>query len=331
MTRSRTIVASLMSLLALVSVALAQTTAPTTQRGKLHALVIVGAPGTPMYARHYNDRAARFTDILRNAGATQIDVLSATKDKALHTGDVLQSLQQAAQSLKPEDQFVLVLMGHGAVAENSVTLMLAGPDLEMKSVAAELNKLKCRSQIVLNFSASAGDALALLGAPGRINIAGSMPGQVNDNDFAEFMLQALEKGPTDLLSAYNGAAERYAKWVVRQKKPSEEGQVGWLVEGRESAQLFRKLYGEPDVSPERKFIPSPDSEKPDDPNVPVAPDASPAWFGRRVVTESPAIDDTGRGAPATAMDAKGLKPVAPGKDSPVGAAASKTVLGRGNG
>lgn len=352
MTAPRILIASLLSLFA--SIATAQTTAPATQpttapttvpakppappvvekpwTGKAYAVVIVGAPGSPMYARHYTDRTSRFVAVLKNAGldASRITTLSATENPSLSAAEVTKALSGVVATLKPEDQFILVLMGHGAVADNSVTLMLPGPDLGAKAVAAELAKLKCRSQIVLNFSASAGDALALLGSRGRTNIAGSMPGQVNDNDFAEFMLQELEGKSSDLLSAYNRATERYAKWIVRQKKPAEEGQVGWIVEGKESAALFKKLYGDADVSPERKFIASAESEKPDDPNPSVVADGSPAWINRRVVTESPAIDDTGAGAPATAMDAKGLKPVAPGKDSPVGAAAGKTVLGRGN-
>ncbi len=340
----RSTTASLIGLMALAQLASAQTTGPSTApatnpaapaaapapKGKTTAVIIVGAPGTPMYARHYQDRAKRFEAVLRGAGLESGRILTLA-DPSQSADAVLKSLREVVPTLKPDDQFVLILLGHGAVADNSVTLMLAGPDLEMKAVAAELGKLKSRSQVVMNFSASAGDAMALFALPGRINIAGGVAGQVNDNDFAEFVLRELEASPSaSLLETYNRATERFAKWIVRQKQPPGEGQKGWVVEGSESAALFRKLYDADDVPAERRFFASDASGKPDDPNPPLTAQPTDHWSKRRVVTETPALDDVAKGAPATAIAAQGFTAVAPTTQAPVGAVAGKTVLGRAN-
>jgi len=339
----RHLITSLLGLIACASLAIAQTTAPSTQLEKppappvvkpltsnATAMIIVGASGNAMYERHYRDRATRFATVLKTAGL-EADRIHTLSDSSQTATGVIQSMQKIVPTLKPEEQFILIFIGHGATDENSVTLMLAGPDLQMKDVANELSKLRSRSQIVLNFSASAGDASALLAAPGRISIAGAIAGQVNDNDFAEFVLQELEAKPSlNLLDAYNRATARFARWLVRQKQAPAEGPRGWIVEGKESAAIFRKLYEGDDVPPERKFLATNESNKPDAANPPMMADGSAHWMMRRVVTETPSIDDAANGAPVTAIGPRGFEAVAPTNESPVGAVAAKTILGRAN-
>lgn len=287
--------------------------------GQGRAVIVVGAPGSPMYQRHYDDRTGRFEAVLNKAGLEVTTVSNRPAD------DVLAALTRAAGEAKKDEQFVLVVLGHGSVSELGSTLATPGKDLSFARVGEALSGVKSRSQVVLNFAACSGDAMQHLVQPGRVNIASSGPQQVNDNDFVEFVLQELEANPrSPLLDVYNHAVEKWAKWTVRQK--SAEG-GGWSVEGKESAALFKKLYGGADVPADRRFTPTADADKADEPDPPLLPEPKPHWTGRRVVTEHPTIDDTAKGAPASALGEKGFVPVKPAADQPNGAVAAKTVLG----
>jgi hypothetical protein len=292
--------------------------------GQGRAVILVGTPGSPMYQRHYEDRVKRFDAVLKKAGIADVTTIS-NKPAA----EVLAGVKTAVGASKPDEQFVLVILGHGQAGDAGVTLVTPGADLQVSQLAEALKPLKSRSQVILNFAASAGDALPLLAQPGRVNLAAGSATQVNDNDLAEFVLLQLEAdAKKPLLDVYNQAVLEWAKWTVRQKKATGEGAVGWLVEGKASAAISKKLYGGPDVPDDRKFAPSADADKPDQANPPLMSDGKPYWANRRLVTENPSIDDTGgKAPPASPLSEKGFTAVAPSSEQPNGAVAAKTVLG----
>ena len=296
--------------------------------GQAYAVIVVGAPGSPMYARHYADRVARFTKVLADAGIPADRLTIVPSDTTAPA--IIDAVSKAVARPSAQDQFILIVIGHGESTEFGATLQVPGPDLHIQALADALKPLKAGSQIVLNFSASSGDSIKLLAQPGRINIAGSSPTQTNDNDFAEFFLQALEKksGKQSLLDLYNTATQNFARWTVRQKMPEGEGQTGWNVEGRESTAIFKHLYDSPDVPANRKFTPSPASDATDVLDPPLIPESDKGWANRRLISETPSIDDTGApdAAPASALSVKGFVAVA---ESPtVGKLAAHTVLGQ---
>ncbi|CAN5467397.1 hypothetical protein BH10PLA1_BH10PLA1_12350 [soil metagenome] len=305
----------------------ARADAPATG-GQAYAVILVGAPGSPMYARHYADRVTRFTKVLNDAGvaADRLTVLPGTSTASA----VIDAVSKAVAKPTADDQFILILIGHGELNESGCTLQLTGPDLQIAALADAIKPLKAHSQIVLNFSSVAGDAVKLFVQPGRVNIAGSSPGQVNDNDFAEFFLEELEKKTASrpLLDVYNAATQGFARWIVRQKSADGEGQTGWIVEGRTSAAVFKKLYDAPDVPANRKFTASPASDADDVIDLPLVADSNPFWANRRLISENPSIDDSGATdvVPASALSAKGFASVMPSPT--MGKVAARTVLGQ---
>jgi hypothetical protein len=309
----------------------------TTQRASaIHTLIIVGEPGSPMYQRHYQARAQGFVGAANLAelrvGGGSPDTKTVVSGEPAGSGatakQILAAVANLAAKAQPQDRLILVVLGHGSAGDGGVTLVTPGPDLQIKDLAAAVNAIQCQSQVILNFSASAGDALPLLAAPGRINIAGSSAGQVNDNDFAEFFLQEWTyHSATSVLELYNNAVLMWARWTVRQKMVGEEGKTGWNVEGKESAAIFKKLYDGADVPADRKFVDSPASAKADNPDPPLLPEPKPEWTNRRVITENPSMDDAGSKTPVSALTDKGFAAVTPSVDQPIGKVAAKTVLG----
>lgn len=364
MIRSLTAVLFVLSGL-LVRPATAAETATAAGKGQSFVLIVSGHPGNELFARHYRDRIARFhKHFTRQAhvAAASITVLSGDagfKD-AMVTGPataqrILATITDLEKQLKPEDQFILVLLGHGTTSEDSCTFMLPGPDIEMAAIAEALNGIAARNQVVLNFASNSGDSIARLSRTGRTVVAACSPGQVNDSDFAEFFLQALKtgggddgNGPQDvakdqqvsLLATYNWAVLHTAEWTVRQKPApnSDTGQPsgsssGWIVEGKQSAEIFKRLYTGPDVPPDRIFVPSPDSEQPDTPVESLVANNEEWWMNRRAITEIPALDDLGSGKAAgagkatSALSIKGYRPLRGATPAEIGFLARQTVLG----
>jgi hypothetical protein len=326
-------------------------------KGQTSVLIVAGHPGNELYARHYRDRIARFAKYFvgqAHVAPTNITVLSgdaANKD-ALLSGPataqrILAAVAELAQKLKPEDQFILVLLGHGATSDDNCTLMLPGPDIDYAALAEAVNRIPAGNQVVLNFTSNSGDTIAHLSRMGRAVVTAGVAGQVNDSDFAEFFLQALETGapdtgaeakqpakagPLSLLAAYNWAALHMAQWIVRQKMSDDPDTPGWTVEGKQSAEIFKKLYSGSDVPASRAFLASPASDQPDGP-VELVCNSDASWLGRRLVTETPALEDLGQGkgkAEAkglTAVGDKGYQPLRGKSPTDVGFLARHVVLG----
>ena len=319
------------------------------ERGQCYALLVAGHPGNQLYTRHYRDRLTRFYNYLTqraHLARERISVLSGDADfrEALVSGpataaSISTALADLAQRVQPDDQFILVVLGHGAATDESCTLMLPGPDLELRAVGEALDRLAAGNQVVLNFAANSGDALTRLARAGRVVVSASSPGQVNDSDFAEYFLQALETGapddsagaappaqPLSLLAAYHWATLRTAQWTVRQKLSENPESPGWTVEGKQSADVFQKLYSGPGVSADRRFVASSASEQPDAP-VELVNKQDQHWLFRRLITEIPLLDDLGDGRGATALGSKGYQPLNPSSPSKPGFLAGRVVLG----
>jgi hypothetical protein len=324
---------------------------PAGESGHCFVLIIAGHPGNELYARHYRDRTTRFYNYFArqvHVAAANITLLSGDADfkEGIVSGpataaSIPAALAELRKRVTPEDQFILVLLGHGATSEESCTLMLPGPDLEVSTLATALDRLAARNQVVLNFASNSGDWIARLARAGRVLVSSSSPGQVNDSDFAEFFLQALETGaaddaaksppeqPLSVLTAYNWATLHTAQWTVRQRLSSNPDTPGWTVDGKQSAALFQKLYSGPGVSADRRFIPSPASETPDAP-VELVNKQDESWFGRRLVSETPALQDRGaadKEGARSALGEKGFQPLLGASAKEIGFLARRTVLG----
>lgn len=313
-------------------------------------LLVGGTPGTPMHARLYADWLGRFRAHFAAAGVAAGDLvlLSPQTEIPGRTGDsaaaaVTDALAALAKRASPQDQFVLVLVGHG---EPGGALAVPGPDLTPAQLADGLKGMPASSQIVLDFASCSGAAVPVLAKPGRVLVAATGEMETADSEFAEFFLLALEgkwpgtaelltlssgrDRPLPLLTVFNAASHEYALWVTRQRQ-DENG--GWIVDGRRSRELYQKLYGAGDV-PAAKRMAAGKGDGGDDVMVPLAPGDKPdakIWSGRRLVNAHPLLEDTGTSDGASALDASGYKAIAGAKAGEVGFLARNTVPGRPGG
>lgn len=334
MTRNRRILAAvaLFAWGAWVSVAqnAAPPTAPTTRTapaapvtsvapGHAYALVIVSQSGGGIYTKRYEDWATRFhAHLTGKAGlsASNVTVLAGDKDmgaagvekKGATREDVAAAFEKFRSRTRPEDQFTLILIGHGTAVTDPVTISLPGPDHDMEEMAKMLDALPAGKQIVLNFLPGAGNALKALAKPGRVNLSAFSVDERNAALLPEFFLLALETGKADgcgadkgagkadgavtVLEAYHWSVRELVYWLHRQKAKMVEIEKdefrmkgGVVVKGSESVRLFKKLHGGPlsggDFDPGLPvgviaLSKDADANSPDDPGVLAPPYGNPA-------------------------------------------------------
>jgi len=332
------------------------TTQPAGGKGACHALLIGSLPGTAIHARQYRDWLKRFHAYLTGpAGVPAGNVVVLTGDKDFRapivTGpataeSIAKAFGDLAKKVQPQDQFVLVLLGLGSAEGNSSFVVLPGPDLSAEQLALLLEPLTARNQVVLNFTSCGGLATPALSRAGRVVVSGNMPQETVPPVYPEFFLRGLESARADgagspeagakdgtitLLEAYNWAAYQSALWIARQNL-ADDG--SWRVTGKESVEIFRKLYVSDTNEPgSRKLSPDSDANAPDA-VVPLKmkgqEDIEIAKSKRRVITEHAALEDNGAKEPVSALgdESKDYAPLSgKGKGSP-GSLARGVVLGR---
>lgn len=343
-----------------------QTSKPADPAGRCHAIIVVGTPATPIYARRFADWAGRFRSYLEkkpaDAPRANVVVLGGKTDKPATVESITREIAAMAKAVAPSDQFVLVLIGHGSRADANPTMVLAGPDLDAMTLAGSLATVGADNQVILNMTGSSGDFIASLAARGRVNISATAAAEAAEPVFAEWFLRGLESGRADseggaakdgvvtLLEAYNWAAHQTALWICRQVA-AEKGT--WRVDGRESVEIFKKLFDGPDgpiatggqrEDGSRKLSADSDATRADE-VVPlvvppdIKPDNAGHWTGRRVINEHAQLEDGGQGGTSTDGSAatpgvcalrgpSGYEPVTPRKPGDAGWLAGRIVLGK---
>jgi hypothetical protein len=115
-------------------------------------------------------------------------------------------------------------------------------------------------------------------------------------------------------------------WIGRMKST----EAGWKIDGKESVEIFKKLYGGPDGEPAvRKLSPASNPGAPDEP-VPLRPEGglTEFWFGRRIVAEHAVLEDCGQERGVSPLGGDGYKPISGVTEGEPGALARRVVLGR---
>jgi hypothetical protein len=322
--------------------------------GQVHVLLVGGLPGSPVYARRYQDWIKRFHAYFTGAlkvPAANIIVISGDKDfkdpivKGLANAESIQKeLIAMAGKVKPADQFVLLLLGHGGVTDPIPTLVVPGPDINAPQILEGLDRITAQNQVILNFSAAGGAMVKPLKKKDRVQVTAVRDMEANEPVYTEFFLRGLESGEADgaeapdagkkdgtitLLEAYHWAARQTALWIARQSK-TPDGDT-WKLDGKQSIEIFEKLTkAEAGQFGARQLDPQSNRAVPDV-EVPLVPppDQMPEdWTGKRIITEHAALEDCGAEIPVAALQSEGFKPLTGKAAGEPGALARRVVLGK---
>jgi hypothetical protein len=195
-------------------------------------VVISGLGGEPDYEQRFTS-AAKQLDKTFKASGTDVHTSLLTGDQATysHLKEVLQSV---AGAVKSDDDFVLILIGHGSFDGNLYKFNLPGPDISAPEIADLCNRIRTRRQLIVDTTSASGGAIPALQRQGRAIITATKSGtEKNATVFARYWVEAFEdpsadtdkSGSLSALEAFTYATQKTASFYDSQKRLATEHAV----------------------------------------------------------------------------------------------------------
>jgi hypothetical protein len=202
----------------------------TTARADSYFITVAGLGGEPDLDQRFTDWAKSLDQILHNEAGAKVDTLSgATATKA----NIETKLRALAQT-KPDDELVLMLIGHGTFDEREYKLALPGPDISATELSQLLDKIPAR-QLIVDMTTSSGGAIPILQKSKRVIIAATKTGTEKSSVviFPRYWIEALRDPAADAdkndmisaLEAFRYAQAKVAKFFETQNRLATEHAV----------------------------------------------------------------------------------------------------------
>ncbi len=201
-------------------------------RAATYYVIVAGLGGEPDYVQRFT-AAANDLDKIYKAAEGTVHVTTLTGAEA--TGAQLrETLGGVARDAKAEDDFALILIGHGSFDGVEYKFNLVGPDVTASEIAAMCNRIAARRQLVVDTTSSSGGAVQALERPGRAVIAATKSGtEKNATVFARYWVEAFQDPSSDTdksdsisaMEAFTYASKKTAEFYDSQKRLATEHAV----------------------------------------------------------------------------------------------------------
>jgi hypothetical protein len=195
-------------------------------------VIVAGLGGEPDYEQRFTAAAKDLDRIFKSAGSTgHVFTLQGAQATALQFRDAMSTV---AREAKAEDDFVLILIGHGSFDGVEYKFNLAGPDLTAAEIAALCDRIASRRQLVVDTTSASGGAVQALEKPGRAVIAATKSGtEKNATVFVRYWIEALQDPSTDTdksdsvsaIEAFRYATQKAAAFYDAEKRLATEHAV----------------------------------------------------------------------------------------------------------
>jgi hypothetical protein len=221
------------SLVAILLLALA----PAGAFGQTRALIVTGLGAEQKYQQLFMSLGERLSTALTSKyGIPQANISWLGEDstnrartyKGRNTGvAIMREVDRMAAAAKPNEQVLIVLIGHGSGDGEDTKFNIAGPDITAREFNTMLGRFSAQRVAFLNLTSASGDALPVLSFPNRIVVTATKSAyERNESQFARYFVEALDKagaadvdkdGRVSLLEAY-----RYAATETRRSYENDE-------------------------------------------------------------------------------------------------------------
>lgn len=192
-------------------------------------VTVAGLGGEPEYEQRFTALAKDMDKLLKASGSdAHVFTLSGADATKAHLTDTIAMI---AREAKPDDQFVLMLIGHGSFDGVEYKFNLPGPDVSGADLAALCDRVPAKRQLIVNTTSASGGSISALQKPGRAVITATKTGtEKNATVFARYWLEALGDPSTDLdkneaisaLEAFQYADRKTASFYESQKRLATE-------------------------------------------------------------------------------------------------------------
>jgi hypothetical protein len=206
--------------------------APVQAQAAVYYVAVAGLAGEPDYEQRFTTAAKDLEKLLAGSGAGgHVQVLAAADATRAR---LTQAMAQVAREARAEDDFVLILIGHGSFDGVEYKLNLVGPDISAADLATLCNHIPARRQLIVNATSASGGSIAALQRNGRAVIAATKSGtEKNATVFARYWVEALRDPAADVdkndsisaLEAFQYAERKTAEFYTSQKRLATEHAV----------------------------------------------------------------------------------------------------------
>jgi hypothetical protein len=201
-------------------------------RAATYYVTVAGLGGEPDYEQRFTANAKDLDKTFKGAGSSAHVYTLTGKDAT--RARLTEVLGSVARDAKAEDDFVLVLIGHGSFDGVEYKFNLVGPDVSGTELAAMCDKIASRRQLIVDTTSASGGAVAALKRPGRGVVAATKSGtEKNATVFARYWVEGLQDPAADVdksdsvsaLEAFEYADRKTAAFYESQKRLATEHPV----------------------------------------------------------------------------------------------------------
>jgi hypothetical protein len=193
-------------------------------------VTVSGLGGEPDYEQRFKMWAEDIDTSLKKAGgdANVTTMVAPTREQ------IRSKLAELARQAKPDDGFVLMLIGHGTYDGVEYKFNVPGPDITAAELATLLDKIPASRQLVVNMTSSSGGSINLLQKKNRIVVTATKTGtEKNATVFARYWAEALRDPAADAdknesvsaLEAFRYAERKTTDFFDSQKRLATEHAV----------------------------------------------------------------------------------------------------------
>src|SRR5438552_12470354 len=201
-------------------------------RADVYFVTVAGLPGDTDYEQRYTTAATEIDKVLKASGAA-VHVFTLTGGDATRARfyDVM---AQVAHEARPDDDFILTLIGHGSYDSVEYKFNLVGPDVSAADIARVCNAVQSKRQLIVDTTSSSGGAIPVFQRKGRAVIAATKSGtEKNATVFVRYWVQAFQDPAADVdkneavtaLEAFQYAERKTADFYASQKRLATEHPV----------------------------------------------------------------------------------------------------------
>jgi hypothetical protein len=201
-------------------------------RADTYYVIVAGLGGEPDYEQRFEAEAKDLDRIFTaSGGAPHVYTLTGPLATA---PQLRQTMDAVARDTKPDDDFALILIGHGSFDGVEYKFNLVGPDVTAGEIASMCDRIAARRQLVVNTTSASGGAVQALERPGRAVVAATKSGtEKNATVFARYWVEALQDPSADTdksdsisaMEAFTYAAKKTAAFYDSQKRLATEHAV----------------------------------------------------------------------------------------------------------
>jgi hypothetical protein len=205
---------------------------PLSARAATYYVIVAGLGGEPDYSQRFIAAAIDLDRIFKGSGpSAHVSTLTGSQATA---AQMRISLAAVSREAKPDDDFVLILIGHGSYDGVEYKFNVLGPDITAAEIAALCDRVPSRRQLIVDTTSSSGGAIAALERPGRAVISATKSGtEKNATVFARYWVEALQDPSADVdksesisaMEAFTYATRKTAAFYDSQKRLATEHAV----------------------------------------------------------------------------------------------------------